>query len=107
EIADFACLDGHESVSPEKRSLGGERVSNALEPAAERAVYDQIPGAQYGAADECRVRGVLQAYRAPEPPLEGRGELASLGLIERRSGGHGHIDHPFGLALELIEQLRD
>src|SRR5487761_1494839 len=53
EIADFACLDGHE-MFPRKKALSGQLVSDALEPGPERAVDDQLPGAQHGAADERR-----------------------------------------------------
>ncbi len=38
-----------------------------------------------------------------QPPLEGGRELAALGVVERGSGGHRHVDDALGLALELIE----
>src|SRR6185312_11186241 len=90
-----------------KNYLGCQLVSDALEPCAQRAVDDQIPGAQYRAADERRVRDTLQPHGASQPPLQGRSQRASLGIVERRGGGDGHVDDTLSLTLELIEARRD
>src|SRR5512146_1536187 len=78
------------SVSPEN-CLGGQLVGDALEPAAERAVDDQITGAQHGAPDERRIRSTLQAHRAAQPALERGRELCLLRVVKRRGGGHRHV----------------
>src|SRR6185312_10404946 len=93
--------------NPRKECLSGQVVGDALEPSAQRAVDDQVAGAQHGSADQCGIRCALQADCAFQAPFERRYEIAPLRVVERRSGGHRHIDHALGLTLELIEEGRD
>src|SRR5687767_2734646 len=45
-----------------RAALGGQLVSEAVEPRTQGAVDHQISGAQDGAADQCRIRLAMQAH---------------------------------------------
>src|SRR5215469_4692433 len=59
-----------------------EFVGDAVETATQRAVDDEIAGAQDSAADQRRVGLTVQPHLALEPPPERRGDLVALRLIE-------------------------
>src|SRR5580698_8067956 len=76
---------------------------DAFEPAEQGTVDYRVAGAQYGAADQCGVRGVVQPHRA----LELAPESLLLGAVDRRRGSDRHVDDAFRLVFVLIEQRGD
>src|ERR1700677_2640574 len=80
---------------------------NALEPAEQGTVDYRVAGAQYGAADQCGIRGVVQPHGALELALESLRERLLLRAVDRRGGRHGHVDDAFRLVFVLVEQRRD
>src|SRR5215831_15008185 len=73
--------------------LGGQLVGDAVEPRAQRAVDDQVAGAQDSAADELGIRLTVQPHLALEASLERCRELLALRLIQRRRGSHRDVGH--------------
>src|SRR3984957_2204855 len=77
---------------------------NAFEPAEQGTVDYRIAGAEDRAADQCGIRGAVQAHRALELALERLGKRLLLGAVDRRSGRHRHVDDALRLVFVLIEQ---
>src|SRR5580704_16985226 len=89
------------------RALMRSLISDAFEPAEQGTVDYRVAGAQYGAADQCGVRGVVQPHRALELALESLPESLLLGAVDRRRGSDRHVDDAFRLVFVLIEQRGD
>src|SRR5882724_4183156 len=70
--------------------LGCQLVRDSVEPRAQRAVDDEIAGAQHGPADEPRVRLAVQAYRSFQLALERGRESLLLSLVQWCGGGDGN-----------------
>src|SRR5215472_16374567 len=73
--------------------LSREFVGNAVETGTERAVDDEIAGAQDSAADEIGVGIAVQPHLALKAPLERRGDFVALRPIECARRGHRDIRH--------------
>src|SRR5215469_5476182 len=87
--------------------LCGEFVGNTVETGTERAVDDEIAGAQDSAADQRRVGLAVQPHLTLEPPLERRDDPVAVRLIECGRRGDRDIRHTLGIVLESAEQLGD
>src|SRR5207248_3058732 len=81
--------------------LDCQLVRDPVEPGAQRAVDDEVAGAQHGSADELRVRLAVQAHRPFQLALERGRERLLLSLVQRRGGGDCNIDDTFRLVFQL------
>ena len=89
EVADFRCLDGH-NLNPLANTgrLRRQLERDALEPTEQGTVDYRVAGAQHGAADQCGIRGAVQAHRALELALQSLGKrllLSGCRSARRRS----------------------
>src|SRR5215472_14643938 len=92
---------------PSVPGLNGEFVGNAVETGTQRAVDDEIAGAQDSAADQRRIGLVVQPHFTLEPALERRGDPVALCLIECGRRGDRDIRDTLGIVLESAKQLSD
>src|ERR1700722_10678908 len=87
--------------------LSSQVVRNSVQLGAQRAVDDQVTRLQYRATQEGGVGVALHANAALQFALQGRRQRLTLAVIQRRRGGHRHVDDLFRLVLQLVVESRD
>src|ERR1700690_3937557 len=101
-----ALMDMLESFNKYCR-LSRQLERDAFEPTEQGTVYYRIAGAQHGAANECRIRGAVQAHSTLELALEGFGKRLLLRGVDRRRRRDHHVTDAFLVVLQLLGQRRN